>query len=87
MEKQRDHLPKLFTGIIFLIMLLIMISCKEEKKPVQVNSGKDLKQHVAAESDSNEKDLLGSSSPLVRACLFGITQSVYYIPGNNYDFK
>ena len=92
MEKQNNYLRKVFTGITFSSVLLIMVSCKEEKNSVHddhVSQAKINPVEIDINSSAilNRKDPLGGSSPLISACLFGIAESFYYIPGTNNNFK
>ena len=89
MERQKEYGLKIFIGVTFLIMLLIIISYKEEKKPVHDNHVSQIKINsseidINTAAILNKKDPLGGASPLISACLFGIAESFYYIAGTNF---
>jgi hypothetical protein len=51
---------------------------------IKVN-GSEIELNTGVLLDKN--DMPGSTNPLISACLFGITESFYSVPGTNYNFK
>jgi uncharacterized protein len=86
MKTQTNILSRVVTKIIFLLFLLITVSCQTKdgatsradvKTPeidihtaVLMDNLEALQQHIAAGSNLNEKDPFGGSSPLITASLF-----------------